>query len=188
MRHRRNVAIVGLLLVLSVTSAPARAQITDQPGYFPIEDFNLLSPDALSVEVNLNSGLLGLVAAAMEEEDPAFAELVRGLEGIRVRIGEADDVDLEALRSGFARASDWVEENDWETLIRIREDDEELFVFTRMHEGEMVGTTVLALDPAGEIVMVNVVGRLDLALLAVLAESLDIPQLNVTGLGSGEED
>jgi hypothetical protein len=50
----------------------------------------------------------------------------------------------------------------------------------------MVGATLLALEPEAEVVMVNVVGRLDPALLASLADSLDIPQLDVRGLEDGD--
>ena len=43
------------------------------------------------------------------------------------------------------------------------------------------GPTVLILEPEDQVVVVNVVGRLDLALLAQLADSLDIPALDIEG-------
>ena len=49
-------------------------------------------------------------------------------------------------------------------------------------------STLLVLEPGDQVVLVNVVGKLDLALLASLADSLDIPQLDVTGMGSERSD
>ena len=184
-RLRKVFIAFGLLLAIGT---PVRAQLEEHPGYFPSERFGLLSSESLSLEINLSGALLGLVAAALDDEDPEFSELVRGLEGIRVRVAEADDLDLEALRSGFSRATSWLQANGWDTLLRVREDDEEFYVYTRLDEGEMVGMALLALEPGDEVVMVNVIGRLDLALMAALADSLDIPQLGVVGRDSQDDD
>lgn len=184
---RFQIALVTVTL-LGALSEPVQAQLEEQPGYFPIDQFELLSPEALSLEINLNGALLELVASALDSEDPEFSELVRGLEGIRVRVAEAGDLDLAALRSEFSRAAGWLEENGWDTLVRLREDDEELYVYTRLLDGDMVGMTLLVLEPVEQVVVVNVVGTLDLALLASLADSLDIPQLDVAGLGSEETE
>jgi hypothetical protein len=181
---------IGALLLLSVLSvwiaAPAAAQLEQHPGYFPHERFSLLPPESVSLEVNLAGPMLGLIAAAVGEDDPAFAQLVRGLEGIRVRIAEVSELDPEALRAGFREAGGWLGEQGWQTVVRLREDDEELYVYLRVVDGATVGATVMALEGQEEVVIVNVVGPLDLALLASLADSLDLPQLDVRGRGEGE--
>jgi hypothetical protein len=180
---RPLLAALALRAALALLAAPPlAAQIEQHPGYFPVEDFGILAPESLTLEVNLGGSMLGLIAAALDDEEPEFSELVRGLAGIRVRIAEAADLDLEALRSGFHAASAWLEEQGWEPFVRLREDDEELYVFMRVIDDEMVGATLLALEPEAEVVMVNVVGRLDPALLASLADSLDIPQLDLRDL------
>ena len=184
-RFRTVLTALGLLLAVAT---PMRAQLEEHPGYFPSERFGLLSSESLSLEINLSGALLGLVAAALDDEDPDFSELVGGLEGIRVRVADAEDLDLEALRSEFGRATSWLQENGWDALLRVREDDEEFYVYTRLDEGEMVGVALLGFEPGDEVIMVNIVGRLDLALLAVLADSLDIPQLDVVGRGSPDDD
>ena len=177
-----------LLALLVGLAVPAAAQLEEQPGFFPIDDFDLLATETLSLEINLSGALLELVAAAMDDEDPQFAALVRGLEGIRVRMAEAEELDLGQLRSGFDQATGWLRDRGWETLLRLREEDEEVHVYTRMEAGDMVGAALLVLEPEGAVVLVNVVGKLDLALLAALADSLDIPQLDVAGLGSADDE
>lgn len=174
----------ALLLALS----PALyAQIEEEPGYFPIDRFGILDSDALSLEINLDSGLLGMVAALAGEEEPEFAELVKGLKGIRVRVAEESDLDSESLRSGLDDATGWLQEQGWNTLMRMREDDEEVYVYVRQLDGEIVGMTLLAID-AEESVVVNIVGRIDLALMATLAESLDIPQLDIGEEASADQE
>lgn len=182
---RASRSCLALAALIAALATPGVAQIEREPGFFPLEELGLLSPEATNLEINLSGAMLELVAAAMDEEDPEFAELVRGLQGIRVRVADVVSADLADLRASFARATDWLEANGWESLVRLREDDEELYVYSRIEDGEMVGTTVLVLEPDDQVVLVNVVGRLDLALLASLADSLDIPELDVTGLGAG---
>ncbi len=186
MRRRRRTTTsrcAGILasLLLLVLAAPAGAQVEAHPGYFPVEELGFMEPEDLSLEINLAGSMLELIAAAFDDEDPEFSELVRGLQGIRVRIAETEDLELPTLEQGFKRATAWLDENGWEAFIRLREDDEQLHVFMRVVEGDMVGTTVLILEPEDQVVVVNVVGRLDLALLAQLADSLDIPALDIEG-------
>jgi hypothetical protein len=76
-------------------------------------------------------------------------------------------------------------------MLRLREDEEEIYVYSRITDGVMQGMTVLAVEGGGDAVLVNIVGTLDAASLAGLARALDIPQLGMAaGLGSrdGEDD
>ena len=186
MKHR----IIAAALILAMASSSALvAQIEEQPGYFPIDEFDILSSDSISLEINLGSALLGLVAAALESEEPELAGLIRGLKAIRVRVAEADDLDIEGIRSGLSEAADWLAGNDWSPMLRLREDDEEVYVYSRITDGVMQGMTVLAVEGGGEAVLVNIVGTLDAASLAGLAKAFDIPQLGLAaGLSSRNDD
>lgn len=185
MRPRVVSAAVFAVLILVSGLRTAGAQIEDHPGYFPIDRFSILAEDSLSLEINLNKALLRLVAAAVGDEEPEFAELVRGLESIRVRVAEPGAFDVAALRGGLAEATDWLESRGWSTMLRLREEEEEVYVYLRATEDEMQGITVLAMEADGEAVLVNVVGSLDPERLASLAEALDIPQL---GLAAGLDE
>jgi hypothetical protein len=182
--------IVAVALILLLATSPALvAQIEDEPGFFPIDRFDILSSDSISLEINLGSALLGLVAAALETEEPELAGLIRGLKAIRVRVAEADDLDVEGVRSGLSEATDWLAGNDWSPMLRLREDEEEVYVYSRITDGVMEGMTVLAVEGGGDAVLVNIVGTLDAASLAGLAKALDIPQLGLAaGLGSRDDD
>jgi hypothetical protein len=191
MKPEKLIAGLFLLCALVAVAAPA-GQDENHPGYFPIDRFGILSDDSLSLEINLNRALLQLVAAALGNEEPEFAELVGALDSIRVRVAEADSFDVEAVHNGLNEAAEWLENRDWSTMLRLREDGERIYVYTRLNGGEMQGIAILAIEDDGEAVMVNVVGSLDPERLAALAEALDIPQLGLAaGLGGsrgGDED
>jgi len=182
---------VGLFLLLTMVAVMATGgQIEEHPGYFPIDRFDILSSDSLSLEINLNRALLQLVAAALGNEEPEFAELVGALESIRVRVAEAGSFDAVAVRDSLGEATDWLESRDWSTMLRLREDGEEVYVYTRLNGGEMQGIAILAMEDGGEAVLVNVVGSLDPQRLAALAKALDIPQLGLAAgsRASGDDD
>ncbi len=188
MRPRQRSTLLAVLLALAVVlPAQGQTEMEEHPGYFPLEELDFLKSEALSLEINLAGGMLEFIAAALDDEDPEFSELVRGLLGIRMRIAETDDLDADAMRHGFGRAVEWLEDNGWETFVRLREDDEQLNVFLRTIDGDMMGMTALILEPDEQVVAINVVGRLDLSLLASLADSLDIPELDVGDMRDEEE-
>lgn len=168
------------------STAVAQRSLEQAPGYFPLERFDLLPAEALSLEINLNDSLLALVAAAMGEEDPEFAALVRNLEGIRVRGAPAAKLDLDRLRIELGEATGWLDANGWQTMLRYR-DEEEVYVYTRQVGEQMVGLALLVMEPAGEVVLVNIVGPIDMKLLVGLAESLDLPQLGLATEGAADE-
>lgn len=188
MRPRQLAVGLFLLMALCLTTA-SPAQEEAHPGYFPIDRFGILDEDNLSLEINLNRALLQLVAAALGTEEPEFAELVGALESIRVRVAEAETFDVDAVHQGLAEASDWLEGRGWSTMLRLREDGERVYVYTRLSGGEMQGIAVLAVEDDGDAVLINVVGSLDPQRLSALAEALDIPQLGLAaGLGSAGRD
>lgn len=173
------------VLVALQLAAPAFGEtaLEEAPGYFPLERFDLLPPEMLSLEINLSDSLLALVAAAMGDEDPEFARLVENLEGIRVRAAPASKLDLERLRGELDEASGWLDANGWQTMLRYRE-EEEVYIYTRLLDEQMVGLALMVMEPAGDVVLINIVGPLDIELLAGLAESLDLPQLGLAVEGA----
>lgn len=187
---KRSSYVPAFLSLLTLFGAiAASAQIEDHPGYFPIDRFGILDEESLSLEINLDQGLLQLVSAALGGEEPEFAELVGALESIRVRVAPAESFDVGTVRSRLGEATNWLEDEGWSTMLRVREDGEEVYVYVRLDGGEMQGIAVLAMEMDGDAVLVNVVGSLDPERLAALAEVLDVPQLGLAagiGVSNGE--
>ncbi len=187
--HYRTLIILALLVTLCAPAAWSQPPpLRELPGYFPFEELDILARDELSLEINLAKPLLRLVAAATRKAEPEFAALIDSLDAVRVRVAPADEVDLERARKATAGAADWLESQGWQVVVRAREDDEEIFIYTREQEGEIAGMAVLAIEEGGDVAVINIVGRMDLAQLEKLGEALDIPQLGWPPEPAGEQN
>ena len=78
-------------------------------------------------------------------------------------------------------------EHGWTSMVRIRDDDEEIHIYFKDQGGEMVGLTVLSLEE-DEAMLINLVGRIDPTGLGSLANSLDLPQLEQAAQNAGEDN
>ncbi len=172
---------LAVLLILAPSLVRAQPQGTQrldtQPGYFPDEHLELLAPDDVAIEINLQGAMLRMIAAFAGAEDPEFAALVGALHGIRVRSGEIAPGDLEAVRKRLTSAQKWLRDHGWLAMVRVREDGEEIYVYSREQEGDLVGLTVLVLEES-EVTVVNLIGRIDPNQLARLVEGLDLGVLD----------
>ena len=162
-----------IALVLFVLPALGWGQNpADQPGYVPIEKLELFPRDKLSVEINIEGALLSLIAAASQGEDPDFASLIGGLKSIKVQAVPLKDVDAATVRSKIGQAVRWLEDRGWKSTLRAREEGEETYIYLKETDGKISGLTLLALDPADEAVVINIVGRIDPAQIGRLSEGV----------------
>jgi hypothetical protein len=165
---------ITLSVALLFLPSLAMAQLdTDHPGYFPIEDLGILPEDKINLEINLPGAMLKFIAAVTDEEDPDLSRIAENLKSIRVRGAELDETGLEGVRSGFQNAAEKLKAAGWSSMVRVREEDEEVYIFFKEEMGQMLGLTVLTLEDA-EAMMINLVGNIDPSDLAGLAEGLDL--------------
>lgn len=169
----------SLLLVIGFWLAPAlvEAQLNmDHPGYFPIEELSIFPEESLNLEINLTGPMIQFIALATDEEEPELSRLVEELKSIRVRGADLDSIDSDNLKAGIRAAADKLAADGWISMVRIREDDEEIYIYFKDQDGEMAGLTVLSLD-GDEGMLINLVGKIDPSGLGSLAQGLDLPQL-----------
>ena len=186
MRH-----IILAVLLGALCAPPGWAQDSREahPGYFPLEELGILTRDQLSVEINLKRPMLRLVAAFTRGEEPAFAALIANLELVSVRVAELEELDAAKVRDNIGRAAGWLDDNGWDVIVRMREDDEETYIYSREDDGEIAGLAILAIDVAGgEVAVINIVGKIDWSQLEKLGEALDIPQLSQPAIRNDKKD
>jgi hypothetical protein len=176
MRQRKPIVLITVLLFLA--AAAGRAQkLESQPGYVPIEELGLFPRDKLSVEVNLEGPLLHMVAEATKQDDPGFSAVMAGLKSIKVQVFPLKGVDASAVRAKIDRAVHWLEGKGWQSTVRVRDQGNETYIYLKQTGDRIDGLTLLSLEPKGEAVVINIVGRIDPAQLGRLGKSLDVPQL-----------
>ncbi|MDX1562186.1 MAG: DUF4252 domain-containing protein [Gammaproteobacteria bacterium] len=150
------------MLLLGV-SAPSYAQ-----GYFDFGDIPGADQPAVSIE--LNREMLQFVTRATGVTDPAAAEMLAGLEGIRVRVFEevrnprdvaefVDDVSTTLSRDG------------WMPMVSVQEDESKVRIFAQLDEGVVTGMTIMVID-GEEAVFINIAGRINPEQLGQLAGAM----------------
>lgn len=134
-------------------------------------DFSVLDNlfgDEPIVEVNLRGALLGLVAEASRSDEPEFASMVDGLSGIYVRQYQLSSAGSGAINqiNEMARA---LEADGWETLVRVRDEDENTYVYLRPDGSLLDGMVVITLDEDdNEATFVSIDGLIDPSSIADL--------------------
>ena len=164
----------SLVLAILVIPTTLVAQLdSDHPGYFPIEDLGILPEESINLEINLPGAMLKFIAAATDEDEPDLSRVAENLKSIRVRGADLDEAGLERVRSGFQNTAQQLKAAGWSSMVRVREEDEEVYIFFKEEVGQMVGLTVLTLEN-GEAMLINLVGNIDPSDLSGLAEGLDL--------------
>ncbi len=133
-----------LALLLALMAAPAALA---QPT-LDMRALDSLFDRPPRVEVNLNGSLLRMASSAAGDEDPETAELIRGLRGIQVRV-----YPLDAARGELSDSiADFVRQFDaygWQTMVRVRPDDQEtddVTILVRALDDGFDGMVVMAVD------------------------------------------
>lgn len=176
----KTLRIALFLGVFAAAALPLRAQdaLSRDPGYVDFAVVEQWFDREARVEVNVKGALLKLVAEASEYEDPELARMLRKITAIQVR-GYALDAgsfaSIERQTSALARR---LEGMGWETVARVREDDERVDVFIKMRGDVIAGLTVLVVSPGDDdTVFVNIVGDIDPEQIGRIGRKFNIGRL-----------
>lgn len=168
-----------LIAVVAVFTMPARAQ----GAKLPLEHLEQLSSRAAeSVDVSLDSQMLGVAARFLRSDRPdeaAIKQLIAGLKGVYVRVfnfdraGEYAASDVDNLRGQLKQPG-------WSRIVgvRSRRDGENVEVFTWLEAGNVGGLAIIAAQPTS-LVIVNIIGPIDIEKLSQLEGKFGIPQLDL---------
>lgn len=175
--HRLKIAV--FLLVVASTASMLQAQaVEEHPGYFPLDELEFLSPEDLSVEINLRGAMLSLIGKVALEEDPEFAQMMNNLEAIRVQIAPVERLEAESIRDGLDNGVAMLENLGWYRMVLTRDEGEEVHIYGRERDGGLQGLTVLAVEDE-EVILLNLVGRIDPDQLGDLMSGLDLPEVSI---------
>jgi len=135
------------------------------------------------VEVNIDGKLLDLAkrvtAKTNDENAKKVAQAISGLKGIYVRVyrfeneNEYNIADVNALRSQLNAPG-------WEKLanVRSKKNNQLVDVYT-MFSGDVMSGVAVVISESKSIALVNVIGPIDIELLAELSGKLNIPKIDI---------
>jgi hypothetical protein len=149
------------------------AVLSAQGAKLQLDHLNRLASKASeTVDVTLDEAMLKLSAGLLASKDAdaaKFQQVIQGITGVYVKsfkfntAGAYADADVEAVRKQVARAG-------WSRIVGVRENDE----LNEVYLWKDGGLVVISAE-RDELTIVNIVGRVDLASLAVLGPM--IPKL-----------
>ena len=107
----------------------------------------------------------------LELSERLLLSVLQDLQGVQLRVYE-----VENNRQVFEQAIDdsiaTLRQDDWQTLLKVREDDKRVVVMQSGDEGLISGLSVLASTPENA-VFINLVGQLDPESIALIADSFN---------------
>ena len=191
-------ALVLAVLVAAMSAPdPALAQaraaplpLAQDPGYVTLDLAPVVGHGDPTVEVNLDGPLLALVSESMRDEDGDFAQLLAGLRSIHVEIYDLDEGSAASVGRRIRALSDGLAKKGWQSVVRVRDDEEQVHILVRTSGDAVAGLTALFAEPGKSVGFINIVGNFDPARLGRLARQLDLGPLSAlgrTGGGSGDE-
>ncbi len=162
-----------IIILAAVMSLPAYAQtaaLQDQPGYVDFGALNSIYGEP-RVMINIGGSILKLMAMA-SQEDPEAAEMIRGLDGVRINVYDTGG-NVDPALEQVAKVRAMLEKDDWEPIVQVKESGEEVQIFVKADEEKMQGLTIMAVD-GEEAVFLNILGEMDPAKLGQVMKQLNV--------------
>lgn len=172
---------IGLLTLFVVFGA---AGANAQDARLRLDHLDALETRARDiVEVNIDGKLLDLAKRVTvkvnDEKAKKVAAAISGLKGIYVRVyrfeneNEYNQSDVDLIRSQLNAPG-------WERLadVRSKRNNQKVDVYT-MITGDMMSGVAVVISDSKSIAVVNMIGPIDLELLAELGGKLNIPDIDI---------
>ncbi len=170
---RKYFLIASALLLCFSASALSRAD--NHTDLDKLVDFKALSKEygEPKVQINLEQGLINLVAVLAAQQDPEAAAILQGLRAVSVNVYDVGDKADSALAS-IKKVSDRLKKQNWMPAVTVNEGDEQVRILVKQKDGLVQGLLVLAAGKDSEAVFVSIDGNLDPSKIAKLSNTLDL--------------
>ena len=177
----------GVALLCAALTIPALAE-TAPAGAI---DFGKLTPAADGgqfVEVNIKGNLLNMAARLAAKEEPELADLLKGIQSIRVNVVGLDDGNRAETQARIKAVRGELDTKGWERVVAVSEKDQDVGIYLKTRGQDAVeGLVVTVIENGKQAVLVNIVGDIRPEKLADLGEKLGIEPLKNLHHTSGKQ-
>ena len=167
----KRLMIAALAALLALPAVAQEDSLKDLPGYIDFGELSSVYGEP-KVQINLGGSILNFVGAMSAKGDPETAELLNNLKGVRVHIYSTKG-DASAALDKVSSVKSLLKKGNWEPIVQVNEDGEQVQIFLKMNDGNMEGMTLMAVDDE-EAVFVNIIGMLDPQQLSEVMENFDV--------------
>ena len=165
---------IGVITMLLALSAVAQEdELKTMPGYVAFESLDEVYGEP-KVRVNVGGFLLSLMSKAAKN-DPEAAAVLEGLEGVRINVYSTGGEVLPGIDQ-LQNAKNMLSNQNWEPIIQVNEDRQNVQVFIKANGEGVQGLTVMAVD-ADDAVFVNILGSIDPENLGAIMDQFDVDLL-----------
>ena len=175
----KRILLCSVVMLALAGTAWAQDDLKNDPGYVDLDVIEAWFDKEPSIIVNVKGALIDLVAEASRYEDPELADLLHKLKSVQVRGYRLNWVDFEEVQGRVSTMARRLESRGWDTVVRVRDDDEDVNVHIRVDDGAIAGMFVMVISPdEDETVFVNIVGQIDPEQIGRLGRKFDIEPLD----------
>lgn len=184
-RHSAGTWLALVCLCGSLSACGLTAPRSSE-GYANLDSLGMRDTDRV-MTLSIGPALLRF-AASHVDDDPETRELLRSLDGVRIRIYEING-STARVASRIDRMSEKLQEDGWDPVVLIREKNETTHMLMRVVEGSIAGMTVLVSDGESEAVVINLMGRIQPEQFGDVMVALDVDAPGVGNVrpAGGEE-
>ena len=174
MKHIMSKLATGVITMLLALSAVAQEdELKTMPGYVAFESLDEVYGEP-RVRENVGGFLLSLMSMAAKN-DPEAAAVLQGLEGVRINVYSTGGEVAPAIDQ-LQNAKNMLSNQNWEPIIQVNEDRQNVQVFIKANGEGVQGLTVMAVD-ADDAVFVNILGSIDPENLGAIMDQFDVDLL-----------
>lgn len=174
----RSTVLAAAFAALSVSLANAAAPA----GYVDFGKLPNSPTGGQFVEVNVNSNIINMVAKLTQKSQPDVADLIRGLQGIRVNVIGLSDDNREEMQERVKAIRQQLDTGGWDKVVSSQDKNQDVGVYLKTRGPDAVeGVVVTVLDGRKQAVLINVVGDIAIDKLGMLGEKFNIDPLKKVG-------
>jgi hypothetical protein len=173
-RFRLGIAAALATLTLNLHAALPPA------GY--VDFGNLPASNGEFVEVNVKGNLLSMVARLTQKAEPQVADVLKGLQAIRVNVIGLNDENRDEMEKRIKAIRTDLDGKAWEKIVSVQKANEDVGIYLKTRGDEAVeGLVITVLQGNREAVLINVVGNIQLDKLGAIGERLNLEPLKKIG-------
>lgn len=172
------------LMIAALTALLTACGLTAPRGNEGFADLDSLGVGDTDRVLSLSIGptLLHFAANHIDDE-PETQELLRSLDGVRIRIYEING-DASRVASRMNSMSSDLKNDGWEPVMTVRDDGETVHMLLRVVDARIRGMTVLVSDGESEAVIVNLMGDIKPEQFSEVMVALDVDAAGVKDVES----
>jgi hypothetical protein len=169
-------SLPAVLLTLLLLSGCGITAPRGNVGFAELDSLGIGDTDRV-MTLSLGPAVLHFAANYVDDE-PETRELLRSLDGVRIRIYEING-DAARVAYRMNAMSHQLQDDGWESVMTVREQNEQTHMLLRTSGGQIRGMTVLVSDGDSEAVVINLMGDIRPEQFSDVMVALDVDAAGV---------